>query len=509
MAREIVGIIFGETSPFEFKFAVSDVETKRSDYVKVSHNSRWVLAQVVAITISSDVLSLDAAISAASGKRIGDTEEKIVAKAIVIGSKDKNGLLRTPKTPFSPGDKVYKADHSLIKKTLGLASGDAYIGLLEGSDIQVRIDVNKLVQHHCSILAKTGSGKSYTAGVIIEELIEKGVPLLIIDPHGEYTSLKGVNRNKDDNILMERFGLLPRGYDSVITFTPSNLTLNQVADEVFRLDGVNLSAKMLSQLMPSLTNTQIGVLYRSVRRVMAHNEFYTIEDILAEVSGDNSNAKWNVIDALESLRDMGIFSDSPTVIDDLMQKGKTSIIDMRGVDPDLKDIVVSMICGELWEARKIGRVPPGMLIIEESHEFCPEKGYGKTASSNIIRTIASEGRKFGLGLMVISQRPARIDKNVLSQCHTQIILRITNANDLRALTKGLEGISTELEEEIKRLPPGVALLVSDDIERPISVDIRVRRSAHGGESISILDEEDSEEAHESLITSIFRRSERD
>jgi len=82
--------------------------------------------------------------------------------------------------------------------------------------------------------------------------------------------------------------------------------------------------------------------------------------------------------------------------------------------------------------------------------------------------------------MVISQRPARVDKNVISQCNTQIIMRVTNPNDLKALSKGLEGMTSELEEEIKRLPPGVAMLVSNEIERPITVNIRPRKSRHGG-----------------------------
>jgi DNA helicase HerA-like ATPase len=72
------------------------------------------------------------------------------------------------------------------------------------------------------------------------------------------------------------------------------------------------------------------------------------------------------------------------------------------------------------------KIPPFMLVVEEAHNFCPERGFEKAISSNIMRTIASEGRKFGLGMMVISQRPARVDKNVISQCNTQIILRVTN-----------------------------------------------------------------------------------
>jgi DNA helicase HerA-like ATPase len=111
-----------------------------------------------------------------------------------------------------------------------------------------------------------------------------------------------------------------------------------------------------------------------------------------------------------------------------------------------------------------------------------------------VRTIAAEGRKFGLGLMVISQRPARVDKNVISQCNTQIIMRVTNPNDLKALSKGLEGMTGELEEEIKRLPPGVAMLVSNEIERPITVNVRPRKSRHGGVSTQIVIKDDVVEA---------------
>jgi hypothetical protein len=127
-----------------------------------------------------------------------------------------------------------------------------------------------------------------------------------------------------------------------------------------------------------------------------------------------------------------------------------------------------------------------MLVLEEAHNFCPEKGFGGTVSSDILRTIASEGRKFGLGLMVVSQRPARVDKNILSQCNTQIIMKVTNPNDLQAISKGLEGISSEVVEDIKRLSPGVAMIVSTYIERPVLVDIRVRKSKHGGASVPVV-----------------------
>lgn len=511
MVKEAVGVIFGETGSHEFKFAVSDPNAaRRGDYVKVWHDADgWSLAHVVSVTKSSDVLSLDKAMSVAYGEKVSDTGEKVVAKAVVIGSKDEQGLLRTPRTPFSPGERVFKADYKLIRGVLGLDIGDAYVGVLDGTNVKAHLDVNKLVSNHCSILAKTGSGKSYTAGVIIEELLEKDVPLLIIDPHGEYSSLKEPNTDPKAVEMMERYGISPEGYGSkIVTYTPSNLAMNPDADQVFRLDSVNISAKLLAELLPvDLTSTQMGILHRAVKKIRSKRDFYTVDDVVEEVSQDASSGKWNVLDAIESLRNTGILSDSPTVIDDLMQRGKASIIDMQGVDPELQDIIVARICETLFEARKINRVPPGMLVVEEAHEFCPEKGYLKSVSSSILRTIASEGRKFGLGLMVISQRPARVDKNVLSQCHTQIILKVTNSNDLRALSKSLEGISPEMEEEIKRLPPGVALTVSGDIERPVMVDVRVRRTMHGGSSIKILEDDEYVDQMDDgrFVDKVFRR----
>jgi len=342
------------------------------------------------------------------------------------------------------------------------------------------------VQKHCSILSKTGAGKSYTSGVILEELLEKNVPLLIIDPHGEYGTLKFPNQEKPE--MLERYRISPAGYeDKVTVYTPASKALNPSADLLFRLNGINLGIKDLMQFFSDEhSQNQTGILFEAVSKLKAEKSKYTIEDIIFEVGQNKSKIKWNVISKLEALRETGILSDKGTTISDLVQDGRASIIDMKGVNPDLQALIVARLCADLFDARKLNTVPPCMLVLEEAHNFCPEKGFGGTVSSDILRTIASEGRKFGLGLMVVSQRPARVDKNILSQCNTQIIMKVTNPNDLQAISKGLEGISSEVIDDIKRLSPGVALVVSTYIERPILVDIRVRRSKHGGASVPVV-----------------------
>ncbi|RJS69646.1 ATP-binding protein [Methanophagales archaeon] len=467
---KLVGTICGEVGLHEFDFIVSG-EVRRNEYVKVWHElNGWILGRVVSI--------VDAV--------------KKTATAEIIGYKDERGFLMQPKNTFSRDEKVFKADQSFIMETLGLKSGGIHLGMLDGRNIPVYLRKEELIQKHCSILAKTGSGKSYTAGVLIEELLEKNVPLLIIDPHGEYLSLKYENRSEEERKQMDKFGITPRGYASkVVVFTPLNFSINPAADKLFRIDGINLSVNELYDLFP-LSDAQLGVLYQSINGIKEEKEFYTIEDIIKKVSESKSSAKWRIIHFLERIRETGILSDSPTRIEELVKVGKASIIDMKGAEPKLQQLIVYRICKEVFEGRKMGKIPPFMLVIEEAHNFCPERGFEKAVSSNILRTIASEGRKFGLGLLVISQRPARVDKNVISQCNTQIILRVTNPNDIRALSRGLEFMSAEMEEEIKRIPQGVALLSSPSIEMPILVDIRVRRSEHGGRAAEAEGEEKKE-----------------
>ncbi len=483
--RGAVGRIYGEATSTEFNFVVFDPkEVRRTDYIKVWNDVEgWVVAQVLEVKATADLSGADV-LEGRNAER-----ELYVAKAVVVGRRDEEGMLRVPKTPFAPGESVFKAEEELVVDVLGLRRDGAYIGYLQDTNIKVKLDINSLVQKHCCILAKTGSGKSYTAGVIVEELLERGVPLFIIDPHGEYSSLKYPNDEDEDR--MKYFGVKPKGYDNVTVYVPPNSPFADVADGVLKLDGRNLSAEELIELGGITGNSSQALVYQAVKNLKKRGD-YTVEDVIEEVEGIKHNSKWTVLGSLEKIVEAGLFDENPTPLHVLLQKGKATVLDMRGTPPEHQDLIVSRICSELFELRKLGEVPAGMIVIEEAHNFIPERGFGKAVSTPVLRTIASEGRKFGLGLMVISQRPARVDKNVISQCNTQIILRVTNPNDINAVKKGVEGLTSEMVDEIKRLPPGTAMVVSPELEKPVIVEVRVRRSKHGGTAVSIVKAEKTE-----------------
>ncbi len=471
--RSAVGRIAGTASAFEFEFVVTNAKAvKRGDYVKVwNEKDGWILAQV------SEIVATESAKSAEKG---------MVGKARVIGKRE-GGKMITPSTPFIPGENVYLAEDSMIAETFNFEKDGVYLGLLGDSSVRVTINPNFLVQKHVCILAKTGSGKSYTAGVIIEELLDRNVPLLIIDPHGEYVSLKRPNKMAEND-----FGVKPKSYaDKVVVYAPPTSPFLSEADKELSLENRNLSPEELIELSNLRSPSAQALLYQALRRL----ENYTISDIIREVEKIKHSGKWTLIGALSKIESSGLFKDKPTDVRELMRRGRASIIDLRGVEPTYQTLIVSRIVSKLFELRKRGEVEPGMIVVEEAHNFVPERE--KVVSTNALRAVASEGRKFGLGLMVISQRPARIDKNVISQCNTQIIMRVTNPNDLNAIKKGIEGITSEMMEEIKRLPPGYAIVVSPEIEIPIVVRIRVRKSAHV-EATKVVESEEVEERVEKI-----------
>src|SRR5439155_84558 len=135
--------------------------------------------------------------------------------------RDDRGLLQVPRTPFRAGEPVYKAETSTIQEVIGLEEDKkhgAYVGLLAGHNVPVYLDINAMVQKHVSILAKTGGGKSYVAGVLIEELMKHRVTSVILDPHGEYSSLREKGKHAEAS---GRFHVEPRAYGDIIqVFSP-------------------------------------------------------------------------------------------------------------------------------------------------------------------------------------------------------------------------------------------------------------------------------------------------
>lgn len=160
--RMAVGVIKGPCSVGEFKAEVLGESLGFNDYAEVEHEGASYLCMV---------------------KGIERVDGKLLATCIVVG--------RGPRTPFREGSFLYRAGEATVRSALELTATEKdglYIGRLKGLGFRVWLPVKKMGR--VFIVGKPGSGKSYTVGVLIEELLKKNVPVFVIDPHGEYSSLK-------------------------------------------------------------------------------------------------------------------------------------------------------------------------------------------------------------------------------------------------------------------------------------------------------------------------------
>ncbi|MBT7902285.1 ATP-binding protein [Candidatus Woesearchaeota archaeon] len=464
----ILGKIIGKTTTTKFSFIVENpLNAKKFEYIQVFHTDQSISDEP--ISVLAQILEL-----------VRDSE-KTLAYCSVIGFRN-NQRTQSLRSPLEPGCEVLKAEDELINDIIKLdSSAGAYIGKILNKNIPVYLDLNKLITKHCAVLAKSGSGKSYTVGVLLEEIIEKGVPLIIIDPHGEYNSLKFPNTTADKQ-LFERFNTEPKGFIHQV---------QEFGDHKINPDvkPLRLSEKFDTQelinLFPSKPNaSQLACIYSAVKNLETMN----FDSLIYELGLQDNNAKWTLIDVLDYYKTLDLFSPTPTQLNELICPNKCTIINLKGIEPEAAELIVHKLMKDLFEARKRESIPPFFAVIEEAHLFCPEKVFSEARSTKILRTIASEGRKFGLGLCVVSQRPARVDKSVLSQLSTQIILKSTNPNDLKAISQSVEGITAESQDEIKNLSIGTAL-VTGVVDIPLLVQIRPRKSKHGGEAKKLIQDQ--------------------
>jgi hypothetical protein len=453
--------LYGKSDVYTFRIEIfGDVKT--FDFLNVNHHeSGDVLTQVTNII------------------RDG---ERLLGECKVIGYRD-SGVLKNIRTPFTNDCKIELADDKFIEDIVDLNTDSKnFIGVVEHHpELKICLDMKKTITKHIAILAKSGAGKSYTVGVILEEVLKKNIPIVVLDPHNEYLSLKYPNPNKKDLKRLEKFNLKPEGFlDRVKEYSPDteiNSHCESISLDINKLKPHDLMDALPQKLSPGQQSLMFNIMSNLSNSV-------NLDELMFHLSNEDSNSKWSLISMLEQFKKLKLYSATPTPLNEIVKHKRISLISLKGVDPYVQEAFVSGLLRDLFDARKKEEIPPFLLVVEEAHNFCPERSLGEVKSSRIIRTIAAEGRKFGLGLCVISQRPAKIDKNVVSQCSTQILLKITNPNDLRAVISSSEGVSGDSEQEIQKLNIGTCLLTGV-IDIPLKINIRPRISKHGGETVDI------------------------
>lgn len=360
------------------------------------------------------------------------------------------------------------------------------------------------------VCGKRGSGKSYTLGVLIEELVIEGgknaIPI-IIDPMGIYHTM--VRRNERQSAELFKWGLTAQSFKLrlLIPGIPEELYDSDILSE-FRLRGVeyaplNLNPSDLSpdgwcDLFDADVNKPMGiVLFRAVQNLNEENHFFTIKDIIRTIERDKraqDASKEALLNRLEGAQRWHLFSDdSYQSMDAIFQPGVINVVDVSRLESGprgRRNLIISVIGRNLFRARSdarlreefglAGQLPRIWLALDEAHQFAPSSGTA-LGKDQLIRW-AKEGRQPGLSLIVATQQPSAIDREILSQCDIILSHKLTTRDDVLALNSlSQDYMGGELRHLITELErTGQAILVDDERESVSHLQIRPRQSQHGG-----------------------------
>lgn len=204
-------------------------------------------------------------------------------------------------------------------------------------------------------------------------------------------------------------------------------------------------------------------------------------------SFDAISGAQKAIKYIELLERVDIWGYEDVPMQDLLRPMTLSVIDVAGVDQWISEFIVAKVLNETWGiAVNEGLPRPVFFVLEEAHNFVPGGQGAQSHSAAIIKRIASEGRKFGLFMVLITQRPYKVHGDTLSQCNSQIIMRLTNPQDQNAVRQSSEGISEGLLADLPGLNVGEAVILGPLVRVPVMVKIGQRESKEGGNDIDVI-----------------------
>lgn len=362
------------------------------------------------------------------------------------------------------------------------------------------LDGNKLFQRHAVIVGSTGSGKSYTVATLIEKIAElKSCNAVLFDIHGEYEPIngEGIKHYKiagpvdtpTDSIMFLPYWLLT--YEEMLALMLDRSDAN-APNQAMVFSQAVFSAK--ESLLTETGNTAM------VGHITIDSPVpYKIATVMDELNDKNTETKKGAsgrpvkgdfngklsrfiqrLDAKVTDKRLNfMFSEKPELLEynymnklckEIMapasQNGGVKIIDFSEVPSDILPLIVSLLARVVFSVQQWmdkGTLSPIAIFCDEAHLYIPAiaKQGVETSSLQSFERIAKEGRKYGVGLVVISQRPSEVNRTVLSQSSNYIAMRLTNADDQNVIKKLLPDSIGNFADLLPILDIGEAITVGD------------------------------------------------
>ncbi|MCK5149537.1 ATP-binding protein [Candidatus Pacearchaeota archaeon] len=413
------------------------------------------------------------------------------------------------------------------KKELGdkglVFIGKGYVKMGQYTSLSNKIYMDIARSHVILVAGKRGSGKSYTLGVVAEELsnlpkeTSQNIASLIFDTMGIYWTMKF--QNEKDKKLLQDWELKPKNLPVKI-FVPFGHYENYLekgipADEQFALDVTELNPEdWIITFGLKLTNPIAVLIERTITKLKKTGEF-NLQEIISNLEADEKTSreiKNAAVGLFEAANTWGIFAKKQkesTQVKDLINAGSTSVLDLSVYSSigafNVRALAISLISRKIFNQRMDARkkeeiksisknleyssiqekkeTPLVWMFIDEAHEFLPLNS--KTIATDALVQILREGRQPGISLVLATQQPGQIHRDVMTQSDIVISHRVTSQPDTEALNQIMQSyLLNSIQKYMDELPTlkGSAIILDDNSERIYPLRVKPRFTWHGGEA---------------------------
>jgi DNA helicase HerA-like ATPase len=481
-----LGFVIGESKPTSVT-AITSRALSVGEYIKIETDEGEILGLVERSSISSaaftDVRNFDEAVESTEIAELNKRDKTFTAHIGILGFLEnlRRGKSIIPAIPPIPGTEITPPSKQDLEEIFSPKNkGWVKIGnLLRNKTVDVKINLDKIVSRHLGILAMTGMGKSNLVSLITKQISKINGTVIIFDYHNDYTNLNIPKINVIDAKINPR--LLDADQLSDVLEIRESATVQQRVLRMAFTETVKKSKEFWKKL-----ETEVAYIVDSEDKKIKEirSSAYRVQDIIEE-----SQRRFE--DILDP--DMG----DPI---SFIKEGRANILNISELSEKQANVALAFYLQQLLKDRKDASIAkhgkskkirnykfnsPIFVIIEEAHVFIPKDH--DTSAKYWAAKIAREGRKFGLGLGIVSQRPRSVDLNVLSQMGSFAIMKIIQEDDQRQIASATESTSRELIAQLTSLNVGDAVLVGQWTNLPSMVHVEEVKEKIMGSDQSAVD----------------------
>lgn len=504
---ESIGITIGENTISEIEF-ISTLTIQQGLYVCMECENKKILGMVTEVHIGNLLLNENIILPHEIEKildTVGHEDEYTRAKVKILGDIE---TLKLPRTAIKANTHVRKATtEELINvfEIKGLELGK----IITDNNVNICLNTDQLVSKHLAILAMTGSGKSNTTAILIDELLKIHGCIVLFDIHSEYSNIEFKNGKVNRiNPQINLADLSPKEFIHLAGISKEAITQERVLYQAIK-KVKELKSNEIRNIPKNYDYKNEAVKKKIEKSIEKNYRLNYLDYIIYQlkqikISEENKKNKQSIDTAiskvhynLESIHKTILDNDCDLKLINQIKPNCVNILDFESVDEENVKIIIEKLLRDILKSRKNFKLNnniyeeymdfPIFCIIEEAHTLA-SKDDEKGGPKYQISKIAKEGRKFGVGLCLVSQRPKTLDSEILSQVNNWIILKIVEPGDQRYIQECSDNISSDLIKELPNLNTGEAVITGPMVKMPSICKINLFKGKKIGQNITITNE---------------------